>query len=64
MPPQKTGEKMLFTYKSEVSGKLFAKDPAVIEIGGKTLLYHSIMNDTLGIGIAESDDGKDFIFNQ
>lgn len=55
---------MLYTYKSEVSGKLFAKDPAVIEIGGKILLYHSIMNDTLGIGIAESDDGKDFIFNQ
>ena len=48
---------MLFTHKSEISGKVFAKDPAVIEIG-KDPLYHSIMNDTLGIGIAESDNGK------
>lgn len=40
----------------------FAKDPAVVEIGGYYLLYHSVMeNGKLGIGIARSSDGENFV---
>ena len=39
----------------------FAKDPAVIELDGYYYMYHSIMIDkTLGIGVARSDDGDSF----
>ena len=38
-----------------------AKDPAVIELGGKYFLYHSMRFDgKWRIGIAESDDGDNF----
>ena len=55
---------MLFTtpiYSGE-SDRRFAKDPAVIELGGKYYMYFSIMETEkiLGIGIAESADGDDF----
>jgi predicted GH43/DUF377 family glycosyl hydrolase len=40
----------------------FAKDPAVVEIGGYYWLYHSIIeNKKLGIGIARSEDGENFV---
>ena len=55
---------MLFTTPA-YSGKgerNFAKDPAVVELGGKYYLYFSIMEteSILGIGIAESEDGDNF----
>ena len=54
---------MLYTYKSDSD---FAKDPAVVEFGGKWFLYHSLFdeNKLLGIGIAVSDDGESFEYKK
>ncbi|MCI8387555.1 MAG: family 43 glycosylhydrolase [Clostridiales bacterium] len=39
----------------------FAKDPAVVELGGYYFLYHSVMeNGVLGVGISRSIDGDSF----
>ena len=49
---------MLYTSPDE---RKFAKDPAVIELGGKYYLYYSIFDGpVLGIDIAVSDDGDSF----